>query len=413
MDDMNLENEKIFYCLVDTAWAVKDYLQGGRCVRLIAVRQREFSSDSLNSGVTTFTIDVDFWLFCGAISGIEQWQMIHRDVRGRIEGLDSDPEVNSTWFCLELEYRPKERNYLYRTFSNDRPHYFKIVSLRAVTAGPVLSPPSMLNFTLARARKLAAPWPFTPNPSGKPFVFDTFHVGQGMCSLVHDGSNGILLDLGAGKPVTRPEYQSGTLHNDLRIAIAPLKHLVLVISHADSDHWRIMGWDPALLNDIDEIYAPNGAISLAMTDKAVKKKIHGLEDTTWHLNSTTTLHLWKSDPSHHDENGNCLVAVFNRAGRRVLAPGDYVYKRFKSDTNTGINTLHAADYAAVVVPHHGDEASATHLVTAANGAKAFFSAGTHKKWGHPTQLSLDEHASASFNNISHPTQADIIKVNLI
>jgi hypothetical protein len=54
-----------------------------------------------------------------------------------------------------------------------------------------------------------------------------------------------------------------------------------------------------------------------------------------------------------------------------------VYERFIPDTNTRINTLHSVSYTAVVVPHHGDEASGQHVVPSTSVAKAFFSAGTH------------------------------------
>lgn len=403
-----------FYCQVETYRGTKDYLQGGRCVRLIAVTPRDFSADTLLLGVTTFTIDIDFWVFSALDFGVSYWRSVSPEGRKGIEERDADPRLASQWLRLDVKYISRGKNYLYQTFSTDQPRFFEVVSLQP-HEGPIIPPLPATHFTGVETQDIAEDWPFGRSvPSNQKFIFDTFHVGQGMCSLVHDESQGILLDIGAGKPVTRDVYQQKLISNDLSALVSAMHSLLLVISHADSDHWRIMAWDPALLNRIDKIYAPSGAISLAMQDKAVNKKIHGLGDTTWHLSSSTTIRFWKSDPSFNDENGKCLVAVFDREGHQVLVPGDYVYKRFKSDANTGINTLHKSSYLAVVVPHHGDEASGQDVVPPAGvDAKAFFSAGTHQSWRHPTDYSLKAHEDANFKNISDPVQTNIVRVNLI
>jgi len=112
-------------------------------------------------------------------------------------------------------------------------------------------------------------------------------------------------------------------------------------------------------------------------------------------------------------NGRYL-AVFKRGRERVLAAGDCVYERFTSDNNPHIKALHTHRYSAVVVPHHGDKASAKAIVPAArDGAKAFFSAGTHQGYKHPTAESLNAHVEAKFTNIENPSQLDIVKVNLL
>lgn len=406
----DIDNKDIFYCQIETYRAAKDYLRGGRCVRLIAVMPHDFSADALLEGVTTFTVDIDFWLFCSLDPDAPNW----RNVPDEIEERDADPGLSSTWLRLEVKYLPRAKNYLYRTFSTDQPTYFDVISLTLHREG--LDVPQL---PLARLAAISTPddakdQPFGEQPSsGNTFVFDVFHVGQGMCSLVHDGSHGVLLDMGAGKPITRKDYQQGKIRNDLCAVVSPLKHLLLVLSHADSDHWRIMGWDPALLKKIEKIYAPVGAVSLAMQDKVVNKNIYGLGNTTWHLNPSTTLRFWRSQPSRNDENGKCLVAVFERSGHQVLAPGDYVYERFKSDSNSGIKALHNTKYTAVVVPHHGDNASGKDVVSPTGVAKAFFSAGTHQSWRHPDCRSLKAHSAAKFNNISNPTQSHIVRTNLI
>lgn len=406
----DLDNPNVFYCQVDNYLAIKDYLQGGRCVRLIAVRPHNYSADALSSGITTYTIDIDFWIFCAFDYGVSDWRDVPRQKRKEIEGRDDDIRKTSTWYRLEVAYRQRGKNYVYRTFSADLPSYFDAVSLTPLPTGPALPKPGKSRRATVIGKSATQLWPF-PAANGT-FYFDTFHVGQGMCSLIHDGCHGILLDAGAGKPVTRGEYPYLT-SNDLISVVLGLKQLRMVVSHADSDHWRLIAWDSHLLTKIDEIYVPVDTNSLAMQDKAVNKKIYRIGDTTWHLNQNTTLQLWRSKPSADDENGRCLVAVFNRGGDQVLAPGDYTYRRFKSDTNPGINALHNSMYCAVVVPHHGDKESAHDVVAPTGVAKAFFSAGTHKSWCHPTTESLDAHLNQKYNNISHPAQSDIVKVNLI
>lgn len=408
------QEEGTFYCQVETHRGTKDYLQGGRCVRLIAVKPLDFSTDTLLADVTTFTIDIDFWIFSTLEFGVSYWRSVSPEGRKGIEERDADPRLAAQWLRLDVKYTRKEKNYLYPTFSTDLPRFFEVVSLQP-HGGPTIPALPVTYFAGGTTQgSVSEEWPFGDNgQSNQGFIFDTFHVGQGMCSLVHDEHQGILLDMGAGKPVTRDVYQRKLINNDLSTLVSAMR-LLLVISHADSDHWRILAWDPALLSKIDKIYAPSGAISLAMQDKAVNKKIHGLSDTTWHLSSNTTIQFWKSEPSCDDENGRCLVAVFDRDGDQVLVPGDYVYKRFKSDANNGINTLHKSRYLAVVVPHHGDEASAQDVIPPAGvDAKAFFSAGTHQGWRHPTDNSLKAHENAKFKNISDPVQTNIVRVNLI
>jgi beta-lactamase superfamily II metal-dependent hydrolase len=414
-NDLELEKECVFYCQVESYRATKDYLLGGRCVRLLAVRESEFAVEILQS-VTSLTIDIDFWQFCKLETGIIGWRNIPWKTRLEIEERDHALGRGIKWYRLHVRFVSRAKSYLYRTFSRQHPQYFEISSFQAHAGGAGVAAPPLARFKLAGPAAHTAIWPFGSTSLKKKFRFDTFHVGQGMCSLVHDETNGILLDMGAGKPVTRSDYVGGRINvNQLKSLINRLKAVWLVISHADSDHWRIMGWDPTLLSKISQIYAPSGAISVAMQDKALTTRIQGLQDTIWHLSANTTLQLLRSSPppAQSDANGECLVAVFDRNGEKVLAAGDYVYKRFGTDGNPGIRALHSADYAAVVVPHHGDEASAESLVSPSHRAKAFFSAGTHQYWNHPKKASIDAHKGAKFKNISDPTQDNIIRVNLV
>ena len=92
-----------------------------------------------------------------------------------------------------------------------------------------------------------------------------------------------------------------------------------------------------------------------------------------------------------------------------MFPGDYVYSRMASDSNPDIVALSSSTLDAVMVPHHGDAASASVSVVPALplSTYAFFSAGTHSGYKHPTTASLGAHATAKFDNIDHHTWSDI------
>lgn len=413
-------SESTFYCQVDTYMATKDYLRKGRCVRLIGVAPQEFFNSSLAEGVTTFTIDIDYWEFCIHDLNLKSWRQITSEISEQINSRSDDEKRYATWYKLEVDFKSYGAGYLYRTFSEEPPKYFSIKSLHLVLKRNLKKSglkQNSLNVLSLASEQINSNHPqlssWQPNLPNTNFVFDTFHVGQGMCSLVHDEQVGFLLDVGAGKPITRSAYKANSIKNHLRSEIDKLQTVIAVISHSDSDHWRILAWDSVLRNKVSAVYFPNGPISLAMKDKAIKKKVFGLGDLTLTLSKNTTLKFLRSKPSSMDSNGNCLVTIFERDGSRVLASGDYVYERFGTDSNSVINNLSSLKYSAVVVPHHGDAASARNVVIPTDLAKAFFSAGTHQGYKHPTKTSLNEHKKIGFKNISKHKKTDIIRVNLI
>ncbi len=401
--------------------ATKDYQGHGRCVRLFAISPEEFSEEFLADGVTTYTIDIDYWYFCAHELGLKSWKSLDKNRCGAIDRRDDELEYRASWYRIELALDEGRDGYIYPTFSEDGPRFFGIAALERLHSGPLIplppflhpslqNPPSGLNFfSLSsdgnQGTVLAS--------SANQFVFDSFHVGQGMCSLVHNGQVGLLIDAGAGKPITRRKYLSGKIKNQLEKKVSALQEIQAVISHADSDHWRMLSWDSSLRSKVSRIHVPIGAKSLAFKDKATINKIVAIGDQTWGLDQTSSLQLLRSKPSMSDSNGECLVVVFNRLDRRVLAPGDYVYHRFLTDGNPGIAALPGSSFSGVVVPHHGDAASSKSIVTAHPGAKAFFSAGTHQGYGHPTDLSVQAHQRANYKTISSPKLSNIVARRLL
>lgn len=409
--------DAVFFCLVESHQATKDYLRNGRCVRFFGVQAEHFSLSAFELGVTTFTIDVDYWEFCLKTLRLKHARYLKRAQYEEINSRDEDLNHRKTWYRLEVEFCERANNYLYTTFSEENERYFKLKLIEPLPStqkhSMFCSLPAPLPSTLPLfLASVISSEPLLPL-SNNHFVFEAFHVGQGMCSLVHNGHRGVLLDVGAGKPVTRKAYLKGSISNDLLAAVSSLKSVDVVISHPDSDHWRILAWDGSLRAKVGSIYVPSGAHSLALKDANIIAKVKPLVDQEWQLCPNTRLRLLRSAPSALDSNGDCLVAVFERYGRRVLAAGDYVYERFVSDTNTAISNLHQQKYAAVVVPHHGDAASANNIVPADQDAKAFFSAGTHQGYGHPTTASLTAHIGANYQNIEDHAKSDIVRVKLL
>jgi beta-lactamase superfamily II metal-dependent hydrolase len=107
------------------------------------------------------------------------------------------------------------------------------------------------------------------------------------------------------------------------------------------------------------------------------------------------------------------VTVFDRCGELVLASGDYVYHDQLHDTNRDIVAFHSSTFKGVVVPHHGDLASAHRVVMAQRDATAFFSAGTHQGYRHPTIASINSHSAMGFVVVNNHRLRDIRRVTLL
>lgn len=408
--------ENLFYCQVDTFRAAKDYLQGGLCVRFIGIEAASRNTLNEDEDLETFIVDVDLWKF----AEILHKRKPNRDARDLIYSFEHAPDQYGRWYALRIEPTSYARNYLYSTFSEELPRYFEIKELGVVEKLGVNLRSKSESLSSINASLISSGQWIVNNPQaalldlrlqdnyfGGNFVLESFHVGQGMCSIVHDGTWGMLLDMGAGKPVVRPKYP--TLSNDLHLVTDKLKELNLLVSHFDSDHWRILAWDTKLRNKIKNIYVPSGGRSLFFNDKNIKKKVVEVNNTVIRLAADAFLRIYRSDPSHSDSNGQCLVTTFYKGGRLALVPGDYAYHRFASDANTGIQELLGEIYSAVIVPHHGDLASARSVVECVPGSPAFFSAGTHQGYNHPTTASVAEHVLKGFVAIDKNTEENIVR----
>lgn len=407
------------YARLETPFGLKEYQRGGRCVRFIGIKPKEFKSLDEDGGVIVRTIDISYWRFCDLMH-IGRWPLLR--TRESLQE-DSNAAIQFTadwykpWYELTFEWcEDGGDGYTYPSFGKANPRYFKLLAILTIDAGPSLTEPRQsgsLKYT-ANAQTWNQQSPVSNVNSA--WSLNAYHVGQGMCALLTNGTEGWLFDAGAGTPILRPKYLAGLRINHILDDIKPLSNIKMVLSHADQDHWRLLGWGDTLANKVSEIFVPHGAKSLVYKDKAIMNKCRNSTGFQVNLTNGGKIDVHRSSPSKSSDNTQCLVSVYTSvSGESVLLSGDYVYSGMASDSCGGVSALAFQTFAAVVVPHHGDLASAMQVYSPQMNqhSKAFFSAGNHKLYGHPTCKSIDEHKKAGFNVVSSPNCSNIQRVNLI
>ncbi|MBN3748536.1 hypothetical protein G3N96_24375 [Burkholderia sp. Se-20373] len=403
----------VMYCKIETRNGVKDYAPRVPCVRLFGVSLSSFQNEEWAdaNGCEVHIIDIsmrDWWHAASQaqheLSGLrlKDFWLLHGD------SSFGDSLEESPW--VEVKYRlargPSD-SYAYPAFTGSAPTYIEIDTVQ-LAWGPAIPPLAEISsLPIHRVKGAERDW-----------KLEGFHVGQGMCSVFHNDKSGFLLDAGAGTPVNRESYQAKTIVNELMPLVKKLAtsdaRLPMIISHPDADHWRLLDWDVELLNRVGPVYLPSGRPSLAFNSHIIKPRVYGIGSQTLFHSGPASLSVYRSAPMSSDKNGECLVTVCEAAGKKALLPGDYVYKRMKSEAGTPISLLSAGQFDAVVVPHHGDEASSQQVFSpVGKDSKAFFSAGTHQGYGHPTQSSIDAHDAAGFYIVEDHAQRDIVSVPLI
>jgi beta-lactamase superfamily II metal-dependent hydrolase len=406
----------VLYAQVEQAKAIQDYPPFKSCVRLVAVDEAAFQGQAFNSpqGCKTYFVDIAWGsvFFERAFGGAKQGHHFDGPWKWMSDSmLDDWPD--RLWIRLGYTRTPRPTGaYYYEIFANEDQINISIESVQLL-AGPAVTP-----------APLSKTGPAVANSQN--FELSAFHVGQGMCALLAGQHDGLLLDVGAGIPISRQTYRqwmrapaSTAFINELRARTQGLD-LQVILSHPDSDHWRLLDWDSQLFAATTHIFTPAQTSALALKSSRAVGRVFSLAGSTTVTNGPNGLPLLKahrSSPAVSDRNGECLVVETHtgpQAQERCLFPGDYVYDRMAVDSMAVIASLSSAQLDAVMVPHHGDAASAAVLVTPkiVGRTAAFFSAGTHKGYGHPTLASTSAHASAGFDNIDRHTCADILEHRL-
>ncbi|MBT9569257.1 MAG: hypothetical protein IV085_13285 [Thiobacillus sp.] len=402
-------------------FAIQDYAPRRPCVRLIGVSPHSFDESTFNAdhGCETYVIDVDWsdFLSAGHPLFLRPWKPWFGD-----RPIDWYRHFASEFFeegfppalWLKIQYQQSQDvtgNYAYRAFSNEELHYLNLSSLTPVQGTAVRPPPDLSPGTVDLNQNPEAP------------TLTAFHVGQGICTLLANDAQGVLFDAGAGTPVTREVYRSckhpngSPFINKLISSTQALRDLTVVLSHPDSDHWRILEWDQKLLQKVTEVLLPSGQPALAFKSPAVLPKVKGIRDRLFRFANGDELKVMRSEPRVSDRNGECLVAVARVGGSKGLLAGDYVYDRMAVDMRPdgAISTLPLTRFDAVVVPHHGDKASSSSVPFAVTRgiSPAFFSAGTHVGYRHPRNVSLVAHENSGYFVIDNHTQQNILARQLL
>lgn len=171
-----------------------------------------------------------------------------------------------------------------------------------------------------------------------------------------------------------------------------------IISHLDSDHWRLLEWNSSLLSMVSDVVLPSGQPALALKSKHIKPKVSSEGSLATTLGAASDeLRVYRSRSKHSDRNGECLVCEVEIAGKKALLAGDYVYSRMKTDGLAAIARFVRTPYDAIVIPHHGDKASARDVPSPSAHVKslAFFSAGNPGPYGHPPYTGIRLGTSAT------------------
>ncbi|WP_421154190.1 hypothetical protein [Aeromonas dhakensis] len=244
------------------------------------------------------------------------------------------------------------------------------------------------------------------------FSLKVYTVGQGMCSLLCNGEIGYLLDAGAGTPVLRRNYKNGLKKNDLSKDVANLKKVYLILSHLDSDHFRIIRWDSKILSKITTIFIPSNLTWIDSNEKSILGKVKGIKKLSV-TSPNLTLNTFRTE--HHlnstEKNDNELVTYLMLENKSILYPGDYTYDKIAKDSNNNIQSLQKLNYDLLIVPHHGDKESQYKIPNPKDdSSRAYFSAGNHASWCHPTPESLKEHALLGYKNLVKNKNSNIATI---
>jgi beta-lactamase superfamily II metal-dependent hydrolase len=389
--------------------SVQDYLPNERCLRFVGVDEVSFLERQFNSekGCRTFLLDIS-WDYFVKVPFEETGNFTRQGSWPQEPDLRFDDWPNDLWVKISLTpigSAGESAAYVYELFGEADPMYTHVQSM-TILPGPAVAPTRLST-------------QFQSVPAKQSFQLSAYHVGQGMCALLKSHTHGFLFDVGAGTPVTRSVYRLGhhangnLFLNELRLATTGLQ-LQAIISHPDSDHWKLLEWDPRLLASVKDIFVPTNTPALALKSIHVINKVHALDDAVVDdAGGMTLFKVHRSQPASPDRNGECLVVETQCIGMCLL-PGDYVYRRWSADKNHKIASLSNRACDAVMVPHHGDGASAmvSILPVALQHSPAFFSAGTHAGYGHPTPASLSAHIQKGFRIIDHHMCPDIIECKL-
>lgn len=399
------EKTLIFVCCLDKANITLDYMPEHQGVRLNSFNRDELSDDS--TAVSTFSID------------IKESEFYNRESqKGNlyVQRHFNNFKKGYCYVLLKFENSNTADGYYYRNYqtpekskTDQEYEKIKITSLAFIYPSNKFAAKNNLIQNFLNKKKDHND--INKEISGQIYL-NSYSVGQGMCSLLHNGKEGVLLDCGAGKPILKPNYNKLST-NKLISDLNDLSHVDMILSHLDSDHHRLLSWDSNILEMVSNIYIPSNANDLFFKDKLTFQKVIACSMIKIKF-ANGFLHSYRTQPlsSSKEKNDNELVTHIRTEKEEVLAPGDYLYKHIHTDSCPQIAALINNQYTYVIVPHHGDIESSKLILSPSKSilAIAFFSAGTHAGYKHPSTQSMDAHSASMFINVVDNENNDIDKI---
>ncbi|EPB4256567.1 hypothetical protein ACR3FX_001100 [Yersinia enterocolitica] len=402
MDD----NTREFICTFEKFYVPMDYGDSD-CIRLTGFDRNMVNEESVT--IETYTVDIDCQTFL-AIKSQDNNIYTRYFLKGFMDG--------DYYVILKFQLSTQKDAYYYRTFNtlgdikNNKVYYIEIKKLsfqRKNSLNKVRNHDLYFKFiTLENKSKGEDVCESLPN---KVFL-KAYQVGQGMCSLLHNDTTGYLIDCGIGTPFKKQNYNG--INNSLLADIKKLSTVNLILSHLDTDHYRLISWDSIILDKIKKIYIPSGVSGIICNDILIKNLIHHCSTITINMN-VGKLSSYRTAPTIrvHDKNSNSLITVISTDSEDILYPADYSYSLIKSDRRTEIQQLKFRKYSFISVPHHGDEESGLGVFNPKNiDSLAFFSAGNHKGYHHPTDCSIHSHSKKGYVNIIDNLLVDIESIEV-
>jgi len=395
------------YCRFESSGNETDYGEGVVAARFIGVRKSDFTRSAFEEGITAYTLDIVESDLASISPGRRVDEFLHKINRCiEHESCTSCYAAKNDWFLITFKQGGK--SYIYKTFADSAPSFVSFESINPVMGFDL---PDFPTFTESH-------W---SSPGEVQYECFGFEVGQGMATLICDNQNGFLIDAGAGTPITRKQYLApgGLTKNDLTAKVKDLE-IQFVLSHGDGDHWRLLAWDSNLRGRVARYIVPKGVKPVALFDKLVKGKVFSLSPkrggkASFALGNNQTLDLLRTAPPNPTANNDGIIAVFSSDNQNALIPGDCVYSDMQSDKNNNVSILINHAYAAIVVPHHGAAESANSVPNASGGSSAiaFFSAGNHKTWKHPSASSVINHTNKGYSDHQNTNPTGITAVPLL
>jgi len=400
-------SEKIltFVCCLDKVNITLDYMTEHQGVRLNSFNRDELNENS--TAVSTFSIDIiesEFYNRESKNGNLYVQRHFNSLKNSRCYILLKFKSSNTADGYYYRNYQPPEDNKTDQEYTK-----IKIISLAFVYPSNQLVEKNHLiqNFLDQKINSTDINKEF----NGEIYL-NSYSVGQGMCSLLHNGKEGVLLDCGAGKPILKPNYKKLST-NKLISDLNALSQVDMILSHLDSDHHRILSWDPSILKMVSNIYIPSNTNDLFFKDKLTFQKVIACSMIKIKF-AKGFLHSYRTEPASFstEKNDNALVTHIRTEKEEVLAPGDYLYKHIHTDLCPEIAALKNNEYTYVIVPHHGDIESGELILSPSKSilAIAFFSAGTHVGYKHPSTQSMDAHSASMFINVVDNENNDIDKI---